>query len=295
MIGVYSHWFRCVSFITAVFFSHVYTMGENRKNNSSYSKTLSLANSLVIGSVAGMTEVLVDQPLIYCKNMLQQGQKISLDPRVLYRGFGVNISCMVPTTALQIAANSALEDIIPGIDTSTMMLRAFGAGALSALTSTPTELIVLQQQNAGTSTRVTIQNFIEQQGYGVLYRGVSPKALRDGVFCVGYLSLYPVLKNEIRATYIDSDPMAMLIAGMSAGVVTAVASHPFDTVATLMQADYARKQNVTMLQTASALYRQNGAKGFFKGVVPRGTRVAMAIPLMNEVQQRLTDVIAYKE
>src|SRR5436190_10183532 len=83
-----------------------------------------VALNIAVGSIAGVAEVIVDQPLIYFKNMLQQGSKISLRPKVLYRGFGVNVACMAPTTAIQIAANKALKTICSGTNFLSTSLQA---------------------------------------------------------------------------------------------------------------------------------------------------------------------------
>ena len=79
-----------------------------------------------------------------------------------------------------------------------------------------------------------------------------------------------------------------MTAGVVAGGITAVVSHPFDTISTLMQSDYNKRLTSTMRQTVMKLYQEEGMYGFFKGVTPRGIRVVLAIPLMNKVKNYLS-------
>ena len=220
--------------------------------------------------------------------MLQQSKKVSLDPRILYRGFGVNVACMAPTTAIQISVNKTLEEKFARNDVLSTTLRAFAAGAISALASSPTELIVLTQQNEGKNAYKTIRGLISQEGLAVLSRGFVAKSLRDGGFGVGFLSMYPWLNNKIRNSVIDNEPLALIGAGVIGGAGTAIATHPFDTISTRMQADYKQKNIKSFRQAIKTIYITEGLPAFFKGVTPRGTRVALAIPLMHSVKQYLT-------
>jgi Mitochondrial carrier protein. len=249
-------------------------------------------HNVAIGSVTGVAEVMVNQPLMCIKNMLQQGKIISLRPRILYRGFGINATCIAPTTALLIATDKALEAIAPGADIKTSAARAFGAGFISTLASSPTELVILIQQNEGKSAYKTIKNLIDQKGIRVISRGMVSKSLREGGFGVGFLSMYPWLKNSIHHNLIDNEAIALPLAGVIAGAGTVVATHPFDTISTCMQADYKSEQVKTMRQATQRIYEQYGMRGFYKGVVPRGTRVAVAIPLMDEIQRYLSKTTA---
>lgn len=246
------------------------------------------AKNLFGGSATGAIEVMVDQPLIRVKNDFQQGKKLSLKPHELYKGSGVNVACMVPTTGVQIMANKALENVLPGDDTLSKTERAMAAGALAAPLASVTETVVIHQQNTGKNALDTIDYLIKNAGKGVLGRGMLATALRDSGFTVGYLTAYPLLEKNIRK-HIDNPAIATALGGVTAGVGTAIVTHPFDTIKTHMQVDYKKAKARTMWQTIKTIYQKDGYKGLFKGVVPRGTRVAMAIPLMSKVQEYLTN------
>ena len=57
------------------------------------------------------------------------------------------------------------------------------------------------------------------------------------------------------------------ISGMAFGLVSPLASQPFDTLKTKMQAE-AKYANEGMVNTARAIARTDGLKGFYRGMVP---------------------------
>lgn len=72
----------------------------------------------------------------------------------------------------------------------------------------------------------------------------------------------------------DSPAGAMAIAGVVGGVFAASASHPFDTIKTRMQAHmYSKPEYVTWTSTASQIYKEGGVLNFWRGLLPRMTRI----------------------
>lgn len=265
--------------------SHIsFAMENNEVSSQQLVVHKNIARDVFIGSLTGIAEVCVDQPLIYIKNMLQQGNKISLSPRVLYRGFGVNIACMAPTTAVQFGIDGLLKKYMPGSDKGITTARAAIAGAASALVSTPTELVVLYQQNKGLNAIKTVSELVLHNGASGLYRGLCAKALRDSIFCMGLLSMYPACEQYIQKNCINNRLVASVASGVIAGGVTAAISHPFDTISTVMQSHHGSYNRINFYKTVQALYKKDGTQGFFKGVGARAMRVALALALMNNVK-----------
>jgi solute carrier family 25 citrate transporter 1 len=72
----------------------------------------------------------------------------------------------------------------------------------------------------------------------------------------------------------DSPSGAMAIAGVVGGVFAASASHPFDTIKTRMQAYmYSKPEYLTWTSTASTIYKEGGVFNFWRGLLPRMTRI----------------------
>ena len=252
-----------------------------------------LSKDVLTGSVAGFAEGFTGVPFSYFKNMLQQGAEwkhLSLDPRLFYRGFPVNAFCMVPTTALQVAVDKALETTMPSNDSVWAIMRALTAGAVSAVTSTPTEMLVLHQQNQGTSLAVTARELVARGSLSSLWRGGMPKAFRDAGFAAGFLALYPRVKEEVQAAT-GSDTAAAFGAAITAGTITAFVTHPFDTISTCMQADPDKQKVAGVLDAVGEAYKHGGLKGFYRGLIPRTTRVALALCVMGEVKEELSNLL----
>lgn len=272
--------------------------------------------SVGAGSLAGMVEVLVNQPQVFFKNGLQRGDsmqkmlaQVKQSPKVLYAGLGVGMTCMVPTTAAQVGFNEALTQVMPGDDTATAVTRNAVAGGLSALLSNPAELVVnhqqqrqqhneqlrqnqknlqlLRAQQLNTQAWSTIKELHEQHGAKVVMRGFTGKVLRDSPFCAGFLTAYPKAKELYAQHNSDAQPwQATLAATAAVGPVITVVTHPFDTLSTKMQAEPAKP---TMQVLADAT--KDGWESLIKGVVPRTARVMVAIPLMSAVKDAVQDAL----
>jgi hypothetical protein len=251
------------------------------------SRATELAKQVAIGSAAGTLEVLVNSPFIYSKNMWQQGLKPSVNPYVWYRGLGMNLAAMGPTTGAQIGADNALEAVIPGTDSMSKVARAFSAGALSAAVNGPVELVIIDQQKNNGGVTATIKKLIAEGGKGVVMRGWIPTALREGAFTTGYLVAFPMLEAAIKSK-VDNAAVSYVGAGVATGLVVATATHPVDTIKTRMQADYAKTTIKNMRDAVKMIYAERGVAGFFLGVAPRAIRAGLAIPLIGTIKKKLS-------
>lgn len=59
---------------------------------------------LVSAPFAGTVEVCLLQPMLYCKNAVQQARPFTLDPRLLYRGLLMSVTNMSVLTGAQVCA-----------------------------------------------------------------------------------------------------------------------------------------------------------------------------------------------
>ncbi|ETN01370.1 hypothetical protein PPTG_24082 [Phytophthora nicotianae INRA-310] len=113
-----------------------------------------------VGSIAGMAEVMLQQPTVAIKNAVQQGRPISWSVPALYRGLGVSLASIAPISAIQFATNGRLlrgltaPDVAPSDQTK--LLCATLSGLASTGLSGPAELIMTLQQNNGKSFGATM-------------------------------------------------------------------------------------------------------------------------------------------
>lgn len=238
----------------------------------------------VIGAIAGVTEAILEQPLLYFKNTLQRGDPIEwFKPKIWYRGLGMNIVALTPSIGLQTASNTSLKSVMPGSGMPIEMSRAFIAGLTSVLLWTPVELIMLDQQKKNRNILETARCLIKEAGWRVLFRGSSAIALREGPWAVSYLVGFPLAQKAIK-NQIDNPIVgnvgAYFGAGALVGSAYTVTTQPFDTIQICMQADYQGIVVKNMRDAVRNIYRTRGIKGFFSGVVPRTINCGFAIPLI---------------
>lgn len=254
-------------------------------------KELSVLQSIFSGSVSGAFEVFVDHPLWSIKTRMQKGDPFTLNPQVLYRGILPNAASMIPITAVQVGLNRFFQKWFFGnkyeLSDAQRWASAFTAGVGSAVISCPTEMVMTHQKKDFYSAGLQL---IRQGGWSRLYTGMLATMLREGMFSTFFLAVTPSLKSRIKG-YCPNDYVASLLAGMTAGVGATLASQGFDVVKTAQQSTVAAKP-VGFFKAAQKLYTSNGAYGFFKGAIPRGSRVMSAVTIMGWMTERMAEILS---
>jgi hypothetical protein len=147
----------------------------------------------------------------------------------------------------------------------------------------------------------TYQRIRTDYGLPGLYRGITPNALRDGGFTVGFLVLTDKIKNNLPFTthtnFGDS-----VISGVLAALIAMTFTHPFDTIQTNMQKDLEKVRYKNTVDCLIKLYTlgvynkqtgmvDKGYKALFKGLFWRGLRGASAISLMSYLNTELSKFV----
>lgn len=241
-----------------------------------------------VGMAVGVIEVLCLQPLNYCKNMVQQGQPLSADPRKLYRGVGANAVNMGSCTMIQFAVGGALKQRLLGGTSRQLapheeMGAGIAAGVTSALVGSPLELVMIQQQRKGGGTAATVRRVATPNS---AMRGFVGAAVREGLWTCGYLSIPPIVRRQLRERYperFDSDAKARVPAALLGGLFACYLTQPFDTVKTCMQGDIERKTFGTFTETAKKI-GEEGITAFYRGATFRYGRMVCAVFMMDTLQ-----------
>lgn len=248
-------------------------------------------DATVGGGLAGAAEVAVDHPFWTLKTRYQndnipKNKKFTLDPRVLYRGFVPNILSMAPITALQVSVTQGIKSMFHSQDNppSEMESLSYSAagGGVSALVGGPTELLMARQtQERGFFG--TLSHTIREKGWRGLLPGMGGTAARDAKFTVGYGYAAPRLKEKFK-DYMPENA-ASVAGGVCAGVPIAALSQPWDTLKTAQQT--AEGEVLPMWKIAKQKMKEEGIRAFYKGSGWRMGRVASAIMIMGEVNERV--------
>ncbi|DAZ97971.1 TPA: hypothetical protein N0F65_005129 [Lagenidium giganteum] len=271
---------------------------------SERAQRLNGVQNATVGSLAGMIEVLLQQPTVAMKNAIQQGRPITWSVPVLYRGVGVSLVSIAPISAVQFAINGKLL-AGDGAEPSDAAKIACGAiaGCCSSTLSSPAELVMTLQQNSGKSFMKTVSEVSAQCGVPRLFRGLEVTALRESVWCASYLALGPVLTHKLhgwspkvfgdaQTATMSQKATASAIGSILAGLVTVYGTQPLDTVKTVMQgeAQTVGKNARSSLSVARTLWQQGGLQAFYRGVVPRGARLVGAVFILGQARNVLEEV-----
>ena len=207
---------------------------------------LTSAENTAIGLATGAIDVSTTQWVLYCKNASQQGLPLTMNPRILYRGYTMSLTNMCVLSGLQFPLTAIATGIFTGgkqrkLSDSEEIGSAFIGGVLSGFICAPMELVMIQQQRYGTSLFSTPGKIIGDAGVGALFgRGLMMSCGREGVFTAGMLGLGPTLRRSAEdAGY--SKPQAAMAGALGGGVIAASLSHPMDTIKTCQQGDVTQK------------------------------------------------------
>ncbi len=257
------------------------------------SAKLNELENATVGMTVGVIEVLCLQPFNYAKNMIQQGQPLSADPRKLYRGVGANCVNMGSCTMIQFVVGGGLKKAVTGGDPQKKLspVQEMGcgitAGVVSATVGSPLELIMIQQQRKGGGTLETIKNIANPANIG---RGFIGAAVREGLWCCGYLSIPPIVRSNLMTSFpdtFDSQAKARVPAALLGGLFACYLTHPFDTVKTCMQGDIERQKFKGFMDTVKVVNAESGFTGFYRGATFRYGRMVIAVGMMDFLQVRV--------
>jgi len=247
-----------------------------------------------LGVAAGTIEVIILQPMLYCKNAVQQSLPLTINPLVLYRGVSVSVINMSILTGVQFPMAGAIGKLMTGgverpLNDTEKIGAGLASGGLSGFVCGPMELIMIQQQRFGSSLMIAIQRIVSEFGLlGLgLFRGLSVSCGREGAFTAGYLGLGPVFAQILKDRSVMDSKVADFVGAAASGTIAASLSHPLDTIKTCMQGDIERKVYTDMPGTARMLYAQGGYGAFFKGWAIRTSRMICAIFLIGQCKDQL--------
>lgn len=253
----------------------------------------SVWSSFLSGGISGAIEVLINHPFWTLKTRYQDDcipskEKFTVNPRILYRGWAPNMSSAIPITAMQVGVAEGIKAFRHDEDNppSQIEMLAYSAagGTCSATISGPTELIMAQQ----TSERgffSTMKHIYLNQGVKGFLRGMTGTAIRDAKFTTGYGFAAPYMKEQFSE--LMSERQASLAGGAVAGITVGVLSQPWDTLKTAQQTG----SQLPLWKLAKEKVIQEGVSSMYKGSFWRMSRVASAVMIMGEVNQRVSNAL----
>ncbi|XP_015437476.1 PREDICTED: calcium-binding mitochondrial carrier protein Aralar1 isoform X1 [Dufourea novaeangliae] len=196
----------------------------------------------------------------------------------LYRGLLPQLMGVAPEKAIKLTVNDFVRDKFMDKNGN---LPLFGeiisgacAGGSQVIFTNPLEIVKIRLQVAGEiagAQKVRAWSVVRELGLFGLYKGSRACFLRDIPFSAIYFPMYAHTKSRLADEGGYNTPLSLLVAGALAGVPAAAMVTPADVIKTRLQV-VAREGQTTyngLLDCAKKIYREEGARAFWKGASAR--------------------------
>ncbi|CAH1394335.1 unnamed protein product [Nezara viridula] len=278
---------------------------------------------IIAGGITGGIEICITYPTEYVKTQLQLDEKTSKQGSKqyngiidcvkktvqsrgvfgLYRGLSVLIYGSIPKSAVRFGSfetfKSYLVDENGNLSPQSRVLCGLGAGVAEAIFAvTPMETVKVKFINDQRSPNPRFKGFfhgvttiVRDQGFKGVYQGVTATVMKQGSNQAIRFFVMETLKNA----YTDGDskkkiPKYIIGAfGAIAGAASVFGNTPIDVVKTRMQGLEASKYKNTF-DCFSKIWKQEGFTAFYKGTVPRLSRVCLDVAITFMIYESFMDL-----
>jgi len=140
-----------------------------------------------------------------------------------------------------------------------------GSAAAFAVNFThPIELVKTRMQASGGTIGATVQGVLKNEGVASFWKGLPFAYGRELSYTSVKLGAYAPVRNAIGAGGPDAPFYLKFLAGALTGGVGSVIGNPFDVCKTMAQTN--TDKGATLGSLVTNLYRDQGVKGFYRGV-----------------------------
>jgi hypothetical protein len=242
--------------------------------------------SLIIGSIGGTVETLIQMPLLTYKFCLQNNTKLPRTFSLWYKGAAIQSSTVAPITAFQMMSNTLLTNHFITDNNVTYKEKvtiASISGGFSSLIYSPIDLITIQQQIHRQNIRNTTRFILQQYNFTTFFKGLSPCIIRESVYTGGYLGLAPVISHSLQNNLDIDKSKTNLIGSVVTGTLSSLITHPFDTTKTVIQSNLGK--NLKLFPTMKDLYNTYGIRHLYRGALPRVLRACGAFTICMHLEE----------
>ena len=242
--------------------------------------------AFLAGSLSGTCSTLLFQPLDLVKTRVQQTSGLSVarvveavlqrdSVRGLWRGLVPSMARTVPGVGIYFSAMHHMKTSVCGGQPSHLQSVMIGCSARATAATLMIPLTVIktrfESRSFGyTSTAAALRSVLGTEGVRGLVRGLGPTLVRDVPFSGLYLMFYEHLKSVAAAAQLAGSG-AHFTCGVLAGVLASLVTQPADVIKTRLQLESAAVRG-SLVCAVRAIYREHGARGFTRGLVPRSVR-----------------------
>lgn len=127
----------------------------------------------------------------------------------------------------------------------------------------PIDVVKTRLQVSGGSIGGVISGAMSKEGPLAFYKGINAAWLREASYTSLRLGLYEPIKVLMGAQHKDAHFLKKFAAGCAAGAIGSLVGNPFDVLKTRMMASTGE---TGFMQEATALLKQQGVAGFYRGI-----------------------------
>lgn len=113
--------------------------------------------------------------------------------------------------------------------------------------------------------RGVVRSVFSTEGAGAFYKGIGAAWTREAFYSSLRIGLYEPCKGLVGADEPNASGLRKFLAGAMAGAIGSTSGNPFDVLKTRMMA-YEGKENRSVLYYARDIAKNQGYKGFYKGL-----------------------------
>lgn len=285
---------------------------------SNYQRSL---KGIVLGGITGGIEICITFPTEYVKTQLQLDEKAGSVKRYkgivdcasqtirshgvlgLYRGLSVLVYGSIPKSAVRFGAFEEFKkrsaDSQGRLTGFQRMYCGLGAGVCEAILAvTPMETVKVKFIHDQNSANPRFRGFfhgvrtiINEQGFRGTYQGVTATMMKQGSNQAMRFFVMESLKDWYRGGD-PNKPVNKLVTGgfgAIAGAVSVFGNTPLDVVKTRMQSLEAAKYKNT-LDCAYKIFKHEGPLAFYKGTLPRLSRVCLDVAITFMIYDTLMEI-----
>lgn len=264
---------------------------------------------IVAGGITGGIEICITFPTEYVKTQLQLDEKgerkryngiadcvkKTVKERGffgLYRGLSVLLYGSIPKSAARFGAFEWLRhhmvDENNRLSNSGKLLCGLGAGVCEAVVAvTPMETVKVKFINDQRSPKPQFKGFfhgvgmiVKTEGLAGVYKGLTATVIKQG----SNQAIRFFVMESLKDLYKGGDPnkevpkLVVGAFGAVAGAASVYGNTPIDVVKTRMQGLEAKKYKNTV-DCARQIWKNEGPAAFYKGTVPRLSRVCLDVAI----------------
>ncbi|CAP29764.2 Protein CBG10209 [Caenorhabditis briggsae] len=224
--------------------------------------------------------------------------------RGLYSGLPILLIGNFPVTGCRFGTFEGLKGMVSGDNNKLTFIQSLlcglGAGVSEAIFAvTPIEALKVKYLEDRRLAKPVYRNFVHaatsiarSQGISGLYKGVSATVMKQGSNQMVRFSVLESLKNLYTNGNESKDIPTPIIGvfGVIAGAASVYANTPVDVVKTRLQGANAAVYSSTT-DCIKQIIKNEGPKAFYKGTVPRLTRVCIDVAFQNMIFKELNPIL----